>query len=300
MVSINEQLSFLIVGAQKSGTTSLYEYLSAHPDLYMPGEKEIEFFSDDERFEKGIEWYLDYCFVRSTGEPIKGEASTHYMMFDYVPKRIKLHFPDVKLIMLLRNPVDRAYSHYSMAVRRGVESDSFGQAIAKLIKRGAVAAENIDHNREYVMFGEYGRVLQNYLQYFDRSQIKVVFTEELKSEPGEVMKDLFDFVDASSDFVPSNLGKRYHKGGVQRIPGLNEWLRSRLALLKRRHWFNRYFWRIDFDGFLFHLETELNVKKEKLSCLADEERRALLEHYKADVLVLENAIGRKVPWREFA
>ena len=300
MVDNNRQLNFLIVGAQKSGTTSLYEYLSAHPDVYMPGAKEIEFFSDDNKYKKGTEWYLHDCFVRSSGEPIKGEASTHYMMFDYVPERIKSHFPDVKLVMLLRNPVERAYSHYSMAVRRNVESDSFGKAVARLIKRGAVTSVAIDHNREYVMFGEYGRILQNYLQYFDQSQIKVVFTEELKREPEEVVRSLFNFIGACPDFVPGNLGKRYHKSGVQRIPGVNEWLRGSLAQLKRRHWFNRYFWRIDFDGFLFWVETQLNVKKEKSSGPTDAETNTLCEYYKSDVLILENAIGRKVPWREFS
>lgn len=103
--------NFLIVGAARAGTTSLYYYLKQHPDVFMSPKKEIDFFDVDKNFEKGLDWYERY-FEGYTGQKAIGEASPLYMYLEKVPKRIAKVIPDVKLIFILRNPVDRAYSHY--------------------------------------------------------------------------------------------------------------------------------------------------------------------------------------------
>tara|TARA_R110002095_G_scaffold188490_2_gene166007 strand:- start:1819 stop:2808 length:990 start_codon:yes stop_codon:yes gene_type:complete len=292
-------VSFLIVGAQKSGTTSLHRYLSAHPEIHMPGAKEIEYFSDDNNFQRGLGWYLNQCAGRAQPGKIIGEASTHYMMIEHVPKRIRDEFPHMKLIMLLRNPIDRAYSHYNMAVRRGVEAAPFQQAIKRLLRRGAPLPTLIDHDREFLMFGEYGRILTNYLAHFESAQIKVIFTEEMEADPAAAIQDLYRFVGASPDFIPNNLATRYHSSGVQRFPGFSRWFRRKATLLKRKRWFNKYFWRIDLDRLAFLIETEINVKKVEAKGPTADIREILRNYYSADVAVLETALGRKVPWGEF-
>ncbi len=116
---------FLIIGAQRSGTTSRYEYRLVHPRVAPAARKEIHCF--DLRFDKGMDWYRAQ-FPDCAGGLVTGEASPYYVFHPHVPERVRRHLPDVKLITLLRNPVDRAYSHYQHEVRLEREPLSFEEA----------------------------------------------------------------------------------------------------------------------------------------------------------------------------
>lgn len=292
-------VDFLIIGVQKAGTTSLFRYLSAHPNIYMPSLKETEFFSNDNKFSKGPLWYQKEYFAKAHSSSVKGEASTHYMMFGHVPLRIYNVVPNVKLIALLRNPIDRAYSHYQMAVRRGVETRPFDDIVCKAVVEVGNSDNSIDHNTSYLLFGEYGRILCNYYNLFDAEQIKVVFSEEMFREPATFMQAMYRHLGVKDDFVPEILGRPYHKSGRQRIPGLNKWVSNRVRWLKRQRWASRFIWRIDFDSLLFWLETQLNVKPIKAPVLSEETRLLLANYYWNDVILLKQLIGREVPWVEF-
>lgn len=291
------EIEFLIIGAQKSGTTAFFKYLSQHPDIYMPPEKEVEFFHDDKKFNKGKAWYYNTYFANAGEQILKGEASTHYMMYGNVPERIHGFYPGIKLIALLRNPVERAYSHYKMAVRRGVEDRSFHECVVQNIGRGPIPDTQVDHNRDYVLFGEYGRILQHYLKWFNKDQIMVVFSEDLINEPLLTIQRVYSFLGASADFVPSNLGKKYHVSGRQRIPGLTTWVRRRVEWLKRQKWASWFIWRINFEAFIFWLETEFNVKQEKDDRISPETNALLAKYYSSDILLLESLLGIKTPWK---
>jgi len=118
--------SFLIIGTQKGGTSSLHHYLSRNNSVRMAIKKEVHFF--DSYFGKGLAWYLAH-FARRKDAVITGEASPSYLMHPLVPRRVHGAFPQMRLIALLRNPVDRAYSHYQMNVRKGIEALSFEDAV---------------------------------------------------------------------------------------------------------------------------------------------------------------------------
>lgn len=295
----SSEVDFLIIGAQKSGTTSLFKYLTRHPQIYMPPEKEVEFFHEDKKFAKGKEWYFQNYFGKANASMVKGEASTHYMMYSCVPERIHSVAPHAKLIALLRNPIDRAYSHYRMAVRRGVEGRSFEDSIVEDIDRVKMSDKDVDHNHDYVFFGEYGRILRNYLNRFDKSQIKVVFTEDMLRQPTHVIQTIYRFLDVNDSFVPSNIGKKYHISGQQLRPGLTKWIQKRVRWLKRQKWSNRFIWRIDFDTFFFWMETQFNVRRTHDPGPSNKARSLLLNHYTNDVALLENLIQTEVPWKEF-
>src|SRR5690606_13433578 len=132
--------------------------LSAHPEIYMPAQKELAFFSDDKAYSRGVQEYLKRHFSEANGK-VAGEASPHYMCFDKCASRIHEHFPDVKLVAVLRNPIDRAYSHYRMALRRKREDRTFEEAITALIDRGPVEDHHRDTDKDFVLFGEYGRII---------------------------------------------------------------------------------------------------------------------------------------------
>ena len=117
---------FIVIGAQRCGTTSLYAYLSSHPQVVPAIKKEVHFF--DYNFGKGLDWYRSH-FPRWTPMGVTGEATPYYMFHPNAAKRVYQVIPQTKLIMLLRNPIDRAYSHYHHEVRLGVESATFQEAI---------------------------------------------------------------------------------------------------------------------------------------------------------------------------
>ena len=122
-------LDFIIIGAMKAGTTSICKYLAQHEKLHLPPEKEAPFFSEDMRFKKGYLDYFNIFFKSASASALIGKVTPIYMMHPEVPSRIKQICPDVKMIAILRDPIERAYSHYHMAVRLKKETRTFEEAI---------------------------------------------------------------------------------------------------------------------------------------------------------------------------
>ena len=162
-------VDFVVIGAMKSGTTTLFEWLAAQPDFTMPPVKEPRFFSDDERWARGPEWYAR-LFDRD-GAGIRGEASVGYTdpaRAEVAAARMRGLMPEARLIYLVRDPLERLRSHYRHEVQRGRERRSFDHAVR-------------DPRAPYVGFSLYHRCLAPYLDRFDRAQILVVRFEDLVS-----------------------------------------------------------------------------------------------------------------------
>ena len=261
----------------------------------MPPEKEVNFFSEDENFSKGMNWYLKEYFASNDSSKLRGEASVEYMCYDYVPKRIFSVLPDIKLISILRNPIDRAYSHYRMAVRRKLENLHFDICVGKLIQRGIVPDKLVDRERDFLMFGEYGRILSNYLRYFSKDQFKIVFTEELMNQPNAVMKDLFNFLEISNDISSEIFGKQYHVSGEKRFGILENILLSRFVKKPLRlvlpSQLRRYFG--------YWLITQFTVKPTKDHGPSSEIRHTVADYYRKDVALLRSLFKLKPPWEDF-
>jgi hypothetical protein len=235
-------LDFIVIGAQKAGTTSLFEYLRRHPELCLPLDKEAPYFSHDQALTRGWDHYLEKTFGASDPRQKWGTITTHYMVggvydrsgtprdvadgyTEYtVPLRIRKHLPEARLIALLRNPVDRAVSHHQMLRMNGQESRPFDEAVEALL-----LVESLEQSRKrpeeqtgYVTWGEYGRILTAYLEIFPRDQLMVAFTDELESEPERLMRRLHSFIGVSPDIVPDNLGTRYReRATARRLSRLN-------------------------------------------------------------------------------
>lgn len=297
-----KEIDFIIIGAQKSGTTSLFEYLTAHPKIFMPGAKELEFFSDPKRFSKGYDWYYREYFGNAPAGSLLGEASTHYMMYPQAPANILRTLPNVKLLAILRNPLDRAYSHYRMTVMRGREARSFSEAIEnRLAHPGAPLPEDPYHleNFSYLEFGEYGRVLDRYVELFGRDNLKLVFLDDLERSPVAVMQDIYAFLDADSAHVPPNVGRRYNVTGEKIIPGLDGYFRKALSWAWKNRFTRRFMTRAQYERLKFWSFTEFNIKKEKADDMEPEARKALTAYFRPDVARLEAAFDIRVPWGEF-
>lgn len=196
---------FLVVGTQKGGTTSLFNYLIQHPQVLSPLRKEIKFF--DSNFFRGFFWYRAHFPLKSKlrgAQALTGEASPYYMYHPSAPERIKAALPSVKIIVILRNPVDRAYSHYQHMVRVGREDLSFEQAIEKESERLAGEAEKIAADASYPQYrhiqysylerGRYVDQVQKLYRLFPRENILILKSEDLYSEPANIMNAAFTFL----------------------------------------------------------------------------------------------------------
>lgn len=205
---------FLIIGAQKAGTTSLYDYLTAHPEVGPPWRKEVHYFSNfPQRSER---WYLGHFPRVSVGYRITGEATPYYLFHPFVPERVARLLPDVKLVALLRDPVARAVSHHNYLHRRGIEPLGLEAALAseqarlageeaRLAKPGYQSWSHQHHS--YVTRGRYAEQLERWLAHFDRDQLLVLCAEDLFARPLDVYREVLAFLELP-DFDPGPMPAR--------------------------------------------------------------------------------------------
>ena len=185
---------FIIIGTQRGGTTSLYRYLTEHPDVGPAFRKEVHFF--DRYYEKGMSWYLAHFPMR--GEvPMVGEASPYYLFHPEVPERASEAVSPARFIVLLRNPVDRAYSHYQMKVKRGVEPLSFEDALEKERERLSGSDDPMSLTRRhysYIERGLYVDQLKRWMSVFPREQFLIIKSEDLYEDPGRVLQQTLTYL----------------------------------------------------------------------------------------------------------
>jgi len=213
--------NFFIVGAQKSATTSLYNYLSGHPDVYLPAQKEAHFFNRDDRYAKGLESYEREYFAEWSGEKAVGEVTPDYMYFENTLPRMARHLDlkEIRFIFILRNPVQRAYSHYLMTYRRGLEPLSFEEAIDRESDRLAGDYASRVHF-SYVSRGFYFTQIRRYFDYVDQNRLLVLLTEDLNTDAMSVLGEIFAFLEISTAYVPQNLHTQFHRGTSPRSAAL--------------------------------------------------------------------------------
>lgn len=222
--------NFLVVGAQKSGTTSLHHYLQAHPDIYLPAQKETKFFVHDKYYNKGLEFYETEYFSERSSERAVGEVDPDYLYYQGALPRIAqdLDPATLKLIFIFRNPVERAFSHYLMTFRRGQEPLTFEEAIeAEPARISEGHMENLRYS--YVTRGYYLRQVERFLGDMDKSQMLFLLSEDLEADPTACLQQVYTFLGVSNDFVPSNLGERFHRATVPRSLSMLRWIKGRGA-----------------------------------------------------------------------
>ena len=220
--------NFLIVGTAKAGTTSLFEYLGQHPDVFVPPVKEPCFFSSGLPSFTHNRTDYENLFAGRTSEKAIGEASTPYIYDPDAAGRIRCLLPDAKIIILLRNPVHRAYSEWMFnAFELGCEPLLFEQALDAEDERAGAAAFRerctTVHYSSFLYFraGLYHDQVKRYLDLFGRRQVRVYLFEEFVRDPGAVCRDAFDFLGVNPSFLPTfeahNVSKRAHSLLLQHL-----------------------------------------------------------------------------------
>ena len=202
---------FLVIGAQKAGTTALYAYLRWHPAVLGPSWKEVSFF--DRHYRRGERWYrgqfpnvlrVAAAGRRAGGHAIVGEASPSYLFHPLAPERVRSLLPEVRLIAVLRDPLERAFSHYNHEVALGREPLTFEQAIEREQQRtrGEIERMKADPgyfshawwNWTYLARGRYAEQLEWWLSLFPREQLLVLSSEELSARPAETYAAVLAFL----------------------------------------------------------------------------------------------------------
>jgi hypothetical protein len=202
--------AYLIIGTQKGGTTSLYNYLIRHPQIQPALNKEIHYF--DLHFNEPLSWYLAHYpldvhqrIFSSIGEPlISGEATPYYLFHPLASQRVAQVFPNMKLICMLRNPIDRAYSHFNHNRRKGRENRTFEEAInielknvpletEKLLKNGN-AISNEHRHFSYLFRGIYVDQLKNWHKYFMKENLLIIKSEDFFDKTNMIMDTVFKFL----------------------------------------------------------------------------------------------------------
>lgn len=291
--------NFLITGAAKSGTSSLHFYLTQHPEIFMTPEKQTYFFAYEnsepvfhgpgdqlEMQRHLITDVEDYKakFAGVTNEKAIGEACSVYLYDENAPLSIKHHIPNVKQIIILRNPAERAYSSFMQMIRDGYETTSdFGQALQYEEKRISQDWRHLWHYRER---GYYYAQIQHYLEHFDRSQFRFYLFEDLKNDPQKLMKDIFQFLDVDDSFVPDMSG-RYNSSGIPRS-------RTALKLIMRPNIFKTMAKPLIPQRLRQAVKTFFTTSRWSLRRppMDTKVRQELIKCYREDILLLEKFLER--------
>lgn len=283
----------LIIGASRSGTTSCYNYLKQHPEVFMSPVKEARFFTYEGEtvdFRGPADSYTinrnsvtdldDYLalFNGRTTEPVAGEASPVYLYDPRTPGNIERHVPGCKLICILRNPVERAYSDFLNMIRHGWEPlRDFEEALRREEDRKARHFGPFYH---YASKGFYGEQLERYLDRFSEKQLKILWFEDFKADPTAAMQDVYRFLEVDPEFQPE-VQTVHNRSGVPRSEILHTLFTHPVS-------------EAAFRGPLRPIRQSLrdaNTRHEKPP-FPDPLRNELRDRYRDDVAHLESLTGR--------
>ncbi|ADL13607.1 sulfotransferase domain-containing protein [Acetohalobium arabaticum] len=277
MVSDKENLKpdFIGIGAMKCATTWLSECLRCHPDIYMSSPKEIHFFSA--HYEKELEWYLDH-FKESDNFKIRGEFSTSYLPNNEVPIRIKETLGEVKLLVSLRNPVERFISHYKHYLR---DEKLVGNLNLKNYQK------SIEKYPELLDRGNYSDQLKKYIENFGFDNIKIIIKENIDSKPKEVLGNVYSFLNVDSNFVPPLVEKKVSPGITPKIQLLENLRKMIFSLAK-----SEAPWFIDLVKKFRIPELYRKLNNKKTFQVDLEVKDKLYDYYRNEIFEVENLIKK--------
>lgn len=297
---------FFILGAAKCGTSSLFYYLDQHPEIYIADKKEPFFF--EKEFDKGYEYYWKTYFSNWKGEKLVGDARHRNLYLPYIPVRIAKIFPNTKLIVIVRNPIDRAYSHYNHRKVRRIEKGSFEDAIAKDLKRIEKYdfINSKDKIAEYsknlkpdgsslhstiIDSGYYAEQIERYLKYFKRNQLHIVFLEDLKFNNKDTYFNILKFLDDKLSLYTPDFSIK-NKRTPRLYNFFDRYLYSPLKINK----IIPKILKLQFYKFSDFFENKMNKKNLKMNKknlkMKVETRAMLISHYKEHNKKLEKLTER--------
>jgi hypothetical protein len=291
--------NFFIIGAGRSGTTSLYHYLKQHPDVYMSPKKEPNYYFlegvSDKLRGNGTSGWLKTCtatrdaylaqFAGVTTEKAVGEASVGYLSNEGAPAAIHRDVPDARLFVILRHPVERAYASYMGMRLSGREpATTFREALDREASR---MAENWSFGG-YRRDGLYCRQLNRYYSLFDREQMRIFLFEDFKSDPAAVVQDILATLEVDTSFVPDTSVRHNPTGSIRNPLARFVWRHSLPVRTGLRNYLPAAL-----RDWAFPFFTKSGLVKPPMP---EEIRHELLEFYRPDIEKLQDLIDRDLSY----
>jgi hypothetical protein len=295
--------NFIVIGAAKAGTTALHYILDQHPEIFMCPMKEPSFFwaygrkvdlvgpgAEVLKYRYVDDWtQYQELFTGASDEKAIGESSVRYISYPHSPELIHRFIPQVKLVAILRNPVERAFSSYTHYLRDGMEPcTDLGEAIQQEL-RGDRQGWTFGL---YLNQGLYHAHLERYLQYFNRRQIHIALYEDMQNDPEAFLRDLFSFLEVDEGFEP-DFSQRHNVSGIIRNPFLRWiWTRSNGLRAALRPLLAERVRHMAFEWFMAGQELGKPA-------FPDDVRNRLRDYYREDILRLQDLLQRNLSrWLE--
>ncbi|MGY0391269.1 sulfotransferase family protein [Bizionia sp. KMM 8389] len=287
------KIDFFCIGTQKGGTTTLHDILSQHPDLCLPEKKETHFFSDESLYLKGKDFYLKNFKARETAKFL-GEVDPEYSYFKASAKRIFDTFGITKIVFIIRNPVERAYSQYLMTERRGLENLDFETALETESERIKTVSDAMHYS--YLSRGYYINQLETFEAYFGADNIKIVLFEEFIKDTEGKVQEISDFIGLPSyNYITDKISNPAAK---PRFLAIQKFIYGDNPVKKI---IGKFLGSKDFKRKLMLSLESMNLKaskKEKLS--ADAKQKIYLKYYAKEVEALEKKLGLNLSiWKNY-
>lgn len=277
--------NFLIIGAPRCGTTSLHDMLGQHPDIFMSAIKEPHFFAgldfpfpDNEILKITKDPATYQALFAGADDKLCGESSTYYLADPDAPRNIHTYNPDMKLIAVLRNPIERAYSHYLVFDRHGKQPQSFYEMVDEQVRSGGPLARNV------VELGKYGSQLERYRQLFPAEQLLVLDFEELTRRPEAALTKILAFLQVDPSYaaqLAANKAKNTYQVPrnklVAKVLGSKQLIRLGLRVLPR--------------GFGNYVRNNILLKKSKKAPIDERAAALLWQTYQPEMEKLNRLLG---------
>lgn len=285
--------TFLIIGAAKAGTTTVFDLLKQHPQVFLPFVKEPMFFSHDDNYCKGLDWYSQTYFKGSKLVPARGEATPHYLYWsEKTAHRIRVAYRDrdVKLVVVLRDPVTRAYSWYGNMLKDGTEPLSFEEALE--IEEARIKENYFELHRTgsmqygYFRGGCYASLLQPFLDLFPRRDFHFILQEDIIENHRAMTSDLLKFIGVDPGIDIDQV--RSNPASMPKSKALHKWLRQPGRL-------KDYLKKIIPFEMRYKLKVRVmnsNLKSTKIPEMDLETKTKLKERYRNEVVKLQTIIDR--------
>ena len=279
------KVDFFIVGAPKAGTTSLYHYLNEHPEIVMSRQKETDYFSDEDLQKQGLYYGKNrintlekyHSLFQNVDQKKIGEASVSYLFYEDVPQKIKAYNSNGKIIIMLRNPVDRAFSHYLMDYRLGLISKSF-ESILENKKKDIKAAL---FYQQYIELGQYFGQVKRYIEKFGKENVTIIFYYDFKNHVVKEVQKVYEFLEVDSKYR----AKIENKHNTYSMPK-NNWIRLIYSFVSFRKILNRILPKRK----VRKIKEKLFIKSKKPK-LSDVLRARLINLYAHDIKQLEELLS---------
>ncbi|MEP7141323.1 MAG: sulfotransferase [Ferruginibacter sp.] len=291
---MDKKINCFLIGVQKAGTSSFYNWISQHPEIEGPKEmKDTHYFTLNKYFEKGNNW-LESFYGNKNGATVRLQGAVNYIFLEEAPEKILAYNAESKFIVVLRDPARRAFSAFKYFQKLGVEKRLFTESLNdEMMKPG-----NDDHFRNnftYLNHGYYYKQLQNWLKYFRKEQFCILIYEELFKNPEHYLKQVFEFLGVGADFKPQLIRK--NETGEVKYMWLNRFIFANPKLLKilkkvKVDKIISFSIRVKFLNWLRDWNTDKNRKKD--DALSKEQYKELRKNYEEDILCLSQLLNKNL------